>query len=140
MAKVFTSVVEMENFVEKVCRTAVMAAGTRLLIHLQDYIEENFYDEYDPKVYERTRQFYEAATMQLLDNMMGMIFMDEGAMSYKGNWSGREQVQAANIHSHGGVFVDTQDLGYWDAFEEFCDRNALTILKEELKKQGIVVK
>ena len=65
--------------------------------------------------------------------------MDAGRMNYlEPHWTGELQLEAANNSIHGG-FITTQGR-YWDSFMEYCNANALNILKQELRKQGVNVR
>ena len=135
----FTSIVKIQQAMEKGCRVAIQNTCTILLAELQRLIITEFYMQYSPTTYERTHQFYESATTEMLTDMCGRIFMDEGKMNYiSPDWTGATQLEAANNFSHGGVFVG--EGRYWDSFIEYCNKNALTILKQELRKQGLSVK
>ena len=56
-------------------------------------------------------------------------------------WTGQQQLESANVGSHGGWTTGTSvQHRYWDKFIEYCENNAIVILKEELAKQGLKVK
>lgn len=140
MSKTFSTTVSLKNYLESACNIAVQNACNRLLGTLQQLIDSEYYDVYDPVWYKRTYQFWESATVEMLSNTCGQIFMNPNAMHYTG-WSGEEQIRAANLGIHGGIITDiTVEHRYWDKFVEYCDKNAVRILKEELKKQGLSVK
>lgn len=141
MSKTFSTTVALKNYLESVCEKAVQTACNRLLGTLQQIIDEEYYAVYDPVWYKRTYQFWESATAEMLSKTCGQIFMNPNAMNYGFGWSGMEQIQAANLGIHGGIITDiTVEHRYWDKFVEYCDKNAVRILKEELKKQGLSVK
>lgn len=141
--KTFTTMVEMENFIESACARAVEITCNRLLSKLQDLIMSEYYDAYDNRTYDRTYQFYRSAMTKMLTTTMGMIFMDANAMDYpfsgRGwSWDGATQLEQANKGIHGGwATEDSKQHHYWDAFEEYCDKNAVSILRNELEKVGI---
>lgn len=140
MAKTFTTTIALKNYLESSCNIAVQNACNRLLGTLQQLIDSEYYDVYDPVWYNRTYQFWQSAMTQMLSNTCGQIFMNPDAMHYVG-WSGEEQIQAANLGIHGGIITDTTvEHRYWNKFVEYCEKNAVRILKEELKKQGLSVK
>lgn len=120
---------------------AVENACNRLLGSLQEIIDTEFYDVFEPDYYKRTYQFWRSATTRMLNQNCGEVFMDKSAMNYNSFWTGEKQLQAANIGSHGGWITDTtKEHRFWETFEEYCEQNALNILKEELRKQNINVK
>lgn len=120
---------------------AVENACNRLLGSLQEIIDTEFYDVFEPDYYHRTYQFWRSATTKMLTQNCGEVFMDKTAMNYNSFWTGEKQLQAANIGSHGGWITDTtKEHRFWEVFIDFCENNALNILKEELRKQHINVK
>ena len=120
---------------------AVENACNRLLGHLQQIIDTEFYDVFEPDYYNRTYQFWKSATTRMLNQNCGEIFMDKSAMNYNSFWTGEKQLYAASIGSHGGwITEETESHRFWEVFLDFCENNALKILKEELRKQHINVK
>lgn len=120
---------------------AVENACNRLLGSLQEIIDTEFYDVFEPDYYKRTYQFWRSATTKMLNQNCGEIFMDKTAMNYNSFWNGEKQLYAASIGSHGGWITDeTKEHRFWEVFLDFCENNALIILKEELRKQHINVK
>lgn len=120
---------------------AVENACNRLLGSLQEIIDAEFYDVFEPDYYQRTYQFWRSATTKMLNQNCGEVFMDKAAMNYNSFWTGEKQLYAASIGSHGGLITnDTASHRFWEVFLDFCENNALNILKEELRKQHINVK
>jgi len=120
---------------------AVENACNRLLGNLQQIIDKEFYDVFEPEYYHRTYQFWKSATTKMLNENCGEIFMDHSAMNYNNFWNGEKQLYAASIGSHGGwITYDTASHRFWEVFLDFCENNAINILKEELQKQHINVK
>ena len=123
------------------CGKAVENACNRLLGSLQQIIDEEFYDVFDPEYYHRTYQFWKSAIAKMLTQTCGQVFMDKSAMNYNNFWTGEKQIYAASIGSHGGLVTDeTKEHRFWETFIEFCKLNVIDILKEELRKQGLNVK
>lgn len=139
MAKVFTSIVSMEDFFNKALSVAIEKACNRLLGTLQQLIDSEYYDQYEPEKYIRTMQFWNSAMTKMLNQCSGIIFMDKDAMDYGEFWNGELQLEYANQGYHGSTVIQTEGK-FWDSFIEFCNENALNILKEEIRKQGISVK
>lgn len=120
------------------CGIAVENACNRLLGNLQQIIDEEFYDVFEPDFYHRTYQFWRSATTKMITQNCGQIFMDKSAMNYNNFWTGEKQIYAASIGSHGGWVTDeTKEHRFWEVFIEFCENNAVNILVEELRKQGL---
>ena len=144
--KVFKTMVSLENYIEKACEKAVENACNRLLGTLQELIMSEYYDEsvYQPTgQYKRTFQFYKSAMTEMLSKTCGQIFMNTDTMDYpfsgRGwSWDGATQIYEANQGIHGGWSTsESRQHRYWNEFEEYCDKHAIKILQEELKKQGI---
>ena len=139
MARTFTSIVELQGAMEQCCTVAIQNACEILLAELQRLIRSEFYDQYTPTMYNRTYQFLESATKEMVTDLCGRVFMDAGRMNYlEPHWTGEVQLEAANNFSHGGIHVNGGR--YWDSFMEYCNANALNILKQELIKQGLNVR
>ena len=139
MARTFTSIVELQGAMEQCCTVAIQNACEILLAELQRLIRSEFYDQYTPTMYNRTYQFLESATKEMVTDLCGRVFMDAGRMNYlEPPWTGEVQLEAANNSVHGGIPVNGGR--YWDSFMEYCNANALNILKQELRKQGLNVR
>ena len=134
--KVFTTMVSLENYIEKACEKAIQNACNRLLGTLQELIDSEYYDQFEPERYRRTYQFWESATTRMLSKTCGEIFMDADAMNYGSFWDGELQLLYASEGYHGGDYIQTEGR-FWDSFLDFCNDHAVDILREELAKQGI---
>lgn len=129
------------KMINVVCGKAVENACNRLLGRLQQIIDEEFYDVFDPEYYHRTYQFWRSAITKMLTQTCGQVFMDESAMNYNNFWTGEKQIYAASIGSHGGWITDeTKEHRFWEVFIRFCEKHCIDILFEELRKQGLNIK
>ena len=143
MAKTFSTTVQFQKMIEPLITKAVKNTCDTLLKKLQQLIDTEYYDAYDNETYTRTRQFYDSAITEMLSNSVGMIFMDANAMNYPFSgrgwaWSGQQQLESANQGIHGGWSTsESEQHRFWDAFEEYCEKNAIKILREELAKVGL---
>lgn len=124
---------------EKACTKAVKNACGRLLGTLQELIESEYYDKYEPDFYKRTYQFWKSATMKMLNKTKGVIFMDADAMDYGSYWDGETQLYMADAGFHGSAYIYEEGF-FFKKFVAYCEDNAVNILKEELQKQGIKVR
>ena len=134
--KTYSALVSAMN---KNINIAVENACNRLLGTLQELIDTEYYDQFEPDYYKRTYQFWRSATTKMLTQNCGEIFMDEDAMNYGTYWDGELQLQFASRGYHGTTAIQTEGR-FWQTFLDFCEQNAVKILKEELRKQGIQVK
>ena len=139
MKKTFTTMVSLENYLESLCEKAVENACNRLLGTLQQLIDEEYYDQYEPEKYIRTYSFWRSATTKMLSKNCGEIFMDKDAMNYGDFWNGELQLLYASEGYHGSKYIQTEGR-FWESFLDFCENNATNILKEELNKLGIKTK
>ena len=140
-SKVFRTPVGLQNYMQILCDKAVENSCCRLLRELQKIIIEEYYNIFEPDYYNRTYQFYESAITEMLKNCIGVVFMDDTVMNYNSFWTGKKQLLAASIGSHGGWVTDeTKEHRFWEVFEKYCQENAIQILKEELSKVGLKVK
>jgi len=138
MAQVIKSISGLKKQVNTACSKAVENACNRLLGSLQEIIDTEFYDVFEPDFYKRTYQFWRSATIKMLNQNCGAVFMDKTAMNYNSFWTGEKQLLAANIGNHGGWITDeTKEHRFWEVFTKFCKEHAIDILKEELRKQGL---
>ncbi len=134
--KTFSSIVEFHQLLEPIIEKAVSNTCNRLLGTLQQLIMSEYYDLYLPVKYDRSFQFFESATTKMLNMLTGEIFMDSQSMNYSSYWDGETQLYMANAGYHGNSYI-YEDGHYWNTFIKFCEKNAVNILKEELKKQGL---
>lgn len=141
--KTFTSFVQMEQFIKPLINKAIKNTCGTLLKELQALIMSEYYDAYDNETYKRTMAFYDSAVTEMLSDTAGMIFMNADMMNYPFSgrgwaWTGEQQIEQGNLGIHGGWSTDESlQHHYWDSFEEYCDNNAITILRSELAKVGI---
>lgn len=141
MAIVIKNMNDLKKQVDIACGKAVEITCNRLLGTLQQLIDTEFYDVFMPDFYERTYQFWESATTEMLNQTCGKVFMDKSKMDYNSYWTAERQLLAANIGSHGGIVMDeTKEHKFWEAFIEFCEKYTIDILKEELIKQNLKIK
>ena len=141
MAIAIKSMNDLKTNLNKRISIAVETACNRLLGSLQEIIDTEFYDVFTPDYYHRTYQFWSSAVTTMLTENCGEVFMDKSKMDYNTFWTGEIQLQAANIGSHGGIITDeTRKHKFWVVFINFCQENAVKILKEELIKSGIPIK
>ena len=125
--------------IDKRTQIAVENACNRLLGTLQQIIDESYYDQFEPDYYRRTYQFWRSATAKMLSQSCGQIFMDKTAMNYGTYWDGEVQLEFASRGYHGSTDIQTEGR-FWQEFTNFCEQNAVKILKEELIKAGVPIK
>ena len=142
---------DLKRQIDAACNNAVENAAKILLKKLQEYINEDYYDLYQPIYYSRTMKFYESAVANMMGKSTATIGIDELYMSYQypekytyldgtaGHWTGEDQVHMADAGYHGNSNI-YRDGHFWKDFEKYTNENAIDILKTELRKQGLNVK
>lgn len=139
--KTFTTMVELEGYIEHLCAEAIRHASQRICAQLKLCIDEQYYKDplFYPNVYRRTETFLKSATYTLLNSKSSKIYVDGDGMSYKNNFDPWQIVDWASESKHGADYYQTTTKDFWSTFIEWCDENAINILKEELKKKGITL-
>lgn len=134
--RTFTSMVQFQAMIEPMIQKAIENASQRLCEELRNFIQDDYYSLYKPKVYKRSYDFLNSASTQMLSSNSAKIFMDADAMDYNDYWDGETQLYMADAGFHGNVSIFREGY-FWKDFIAWCDQNALKILREELKKQGL---
>ena len=150
MAKTFSTMVSLQNYVESACSKAVKETSNILVEKLKDLIQTRYYDLFDPNVYIRTEAFLRSAVANMIDSNTASIGIDEAFMDYQypanyrlqdstiGHWTGEDQANMAERGYHGTYYIHT-DGHYWSEFVQWCDKNAISILRENLIKAGLTL-
>lgn len=151
MSKIIKNMSDLQTILEPLIEKAVQNASEILLAKLQEYIEEDYYKMYSPLFYQRTMAFYESAVANMTGKSSASVGIDRLYMSYQypskykyldaseGHWTGEDQVFMADAGFHGNVNI-YRDGHFWKDFKVYCNKNAINILKIELRNQGINVK
>ena len=139
------------------CGIAVKNTANRLLQELQKYIQVDYYDMYEPLYYTpRTYKFLNSAIAKMVGQTTASIGIDDAFFDYEyparyrllgsnnqpsgenGHWTGEDQVYMADAGYHGNVNI-YRDGHFFKDFLDYCNENAIPILKEELRKQKIEI-
>jgi hypothetical protein len=80
--------------------------------------------------------FYDSAKSQLLSSTTAEIYMDADSMHYNDYWDGETQLYMADAGFHGNANIFREGY-FWKDFVEYCNKNAISILRNELDKVGI---
>ena len=138
MAKVFTTIVELQNYMESSCEKAIQNVAKVVRDKLEQFIRKDFYEMCKPLFYDRTYMFMKSPKYNMLNKNSAEVFIDTDVMHYLGI-SGEDVAQLASYGFHGIIDIFRPGF-YWTDFIEWCDNNVPTLMKEELQKQGIQVK
>ena len=139
--KTFTTLVQMETFMNKACAIAIENVAKRVTEELRNYIDEDFYRQYKPKFYQRTYQLLNSPTYNMLNNTSAVVFIDTDAMHYLAGeygFTGEDSAYYASLGWHGSPNI-IRDGRYWEDFIEWVNKNIPVLMKQELKKQGLNV-
>src|SRR5574344_73141 len=137
---------QLVSQLNKATERAVKNTCNRLLGKLQELVISEYYDAFSPIEYSRSMEFYRSAMTEMVSSSCGKIFMNDSYGQYPFNnrgwaWTMAQNIELGNQGIHGGYATDESlRHHYWDSFEDYCDKNALNILREELIKQEITLK
>lgn len=156
MAKVFSTTVQFQKMIEPLITKAVEKAAKRLQEKLVEIIDSEYYQQYDPEYYiPRSYAFLKSAVSKMIDSKTASIGIDDEYFNYEyparymmfengggtarnvaGHWTGEDQVNMAAQGYHGSYYIRTEGR-FWESFIDYCNANAVSILREELAKVGI---
>jgi hypothetical protein len=137
--KTFTTMVQFQAMIEPMITKALMSTSRILVEKLRESIDTQYYSdpEFYPNIYKRTFRFLDSASYQLIGKNMAEIFVDTDSMSYYNGFDPDKVVEFAGQSQHGSELYQTSTEDFWTTFENFCEDNALKILRNELQKQGL---
>jgi hypothetical protein len=144
--------------IEPLITKAVEKAAKRLQEKLVEIIDSEYYQQYDPEYYiPRSYAFLKSAVSKMIDSKTASIGIDDEYFNYEyparymmfengggtarnvaGHWTGEDQVNMAAQGYHGSYYIRTEGR-FWESFIDYCNANAVSILREELAKVGIKI-
>lgn len=141
---VFKTTVEINNYIEGVCEQAIKAVAERMVVELESYIREDFYNQYKPKFYDRTYKLLKSPNYNMIDSKSAKIFIDFSSINYLiddpvYDYDKTDIVKLASLGYHGTIDIFRPGM-FWEDFIEWCNKNVLYLMKLELNKRGIPVK
>lgn len=139
MARTFSTTVEFKKMIEPLITNALMSTSRILVEELRKSIDNQYYQDpgFYPNIYRRTYKFLDSASYKLIGKNMSEIFIDTDMMNYTNGFDAHQIVDWASESKHGSDYYQTDTVDFWTTFENYCDKNAIRILKEELIKQGL---
>lgn len=143
MAKVFKSIVDINNYVESACENAIRAVAERMVQELESYIREDFYNQYRPRFYDRTYQLLKSPKYKMIDSKSAEIFIDMDAIHYliddpEYSGSSEDIVKLASLGYHGTTDIFRPGM-FWEDFIGWCNKNVPYLMRQELTKFGLRV-
>lgn len=137
-AKTFTTTVRFKYYLESACAKAVESVSKIVMDKLEEFIKEDFYNQYKPLFYTRTYSFLKSPKYNMLNKNSSKVFVDTDVMHYLGI-SGEDVAQMASYGFHGSLDIFRPGF-YWTDFISWCDENVPTLMKNSLREQGLNVK
>lgn len=141
-AKVFSSPVELKNYLQVLCDQAVKDTAEEAKKQLTNCINIQYYKdpEFYPNVYKRTNTFLTSAACQLISGGTAEIFIDAEGMHYKNGFNSWKIINWASESKHGADLYQTTTPNFWSTYIEWCNDNLIDLLKKNLRKVGLSVK
>lgn len=130
----FSSIDKLQKEINKRIDQAVKDTSVQICNKLKEIIQDDYYNMYKPKFYERTYQFLNSAAMDIVSKGSAIVYMNNNG-SYKDATMQYVQEIAAE-GCHGNMNIQTSGR-YWDTFLEYVSNNAENLLKQNLHKQGL---
>lgn len=146
---VFKSRKELESFLLKKCRLAILKAQDEVYVVIKKFLYQ-YYADYDPVQYERTYQLLQSLVQsRIVSDGKGYkaeIYFDIDGLNYAtgAKPSGEQVMDAAAYGGHGaeGLRVVSGDTGVsaWNDPIQKLNADAINILKRMLISEGIPIK
>ena len=146
---VFKSRKELESFLLKKCRLAILKAQDEVYVVIKKFLYQ-YYADYDPVQYERTYQLLQSLVQsRIVSDGKGYkaeIYFDIDGLNYAtgAKPSGAQVMDAAAYGGHGaeGLRVVSGDTGVsaWNDPIQKLNADAINILKRMLISEGIPIK
>lgn len=92
----FRNLKDLERYMKKILKDSMEDAGREIEHTLRDQIDEDVYNSYDPKEYERTRELKNSVMHTQPKEINGQIFVEIGH-DYNQIYSNPEKYQHASV-------------------------------------------
>ena len=148
---VFKSENELKKFLLQKCQIAVAQTQNKIYAIIKKVLVE-FYQDYDPILYERTNQLLHSLVKsnvrQVGNGYEAEVYFDLDSINYAtGNMpTGKQVMAAASQGLHGAIGSNllyrqgNSGIDVWNTPVQEIDARAIDMLVRELKAQGIPVK
>lgn len=138
MKKTFTTMVDLEKYMEFACEEAIKEVAKIVRDKLEEFINEDFYNLYSPLFYTRTYSFLKSPKYNILNKNSAEVFVDTDVMHYLGI-SGNDVANLASYGFHGSIDIFRPGF-YWTDFIAWCDEKVPELMRQALKNKGISTK
>lgn len=144
MAKTFRTIVDLHNYIEAACEEAIKETSEIMVQEFRNYIQEDFYNRYSPTFYDRTFSLLKSPTYNMLNKNSAEIFINFDVIHYlvgdpQYETTEEDIVRLAAQGYHGSPAIWRQGM-FWEDFLQWCNKNVINLLKENLRKRGVNVK
>ena len=146
---------QLEHFLMQKSRQALLKAQDKIYSIIKQFVRQ-FYNEYDPVLYDRTYQLLESLVQsRIVSDGKGYkaeIYFDIDGLRYTtgAKPSGEQVMEAAKQGAHGAMgqangvdlkYIDSgAGTGVWDDPIMYLNAEAINILADMLRAEGIPVK
>lgn len=143
---IFSSLDEYKNYILSQCEYAVAEARDKVY-KIIDKVMKQFYSEFHPSVYQRTKQLLNSLVMtdiqKTSNGIEAIVYFDATQMSHSmQSILSEEEILDLTLtgeHPHGG-YPTEKETRIWIESKKVLDEEAMGILKEELIKSGIPIR
>lgn len=143
MAKYINNVADLEKLLLKQCEELCKFASEKLYEAIDFFIRQ-YYDEWTPRVYQRTKAFLKSAfkteVKRINNGYEAVVGINYESLNQYKDATGLEVVTWANEGLHGGIDVGT-DTHVWDDAMDITINNGQLLRDciEFLRKKGFTV-
>jgi len=135
--KTFATTFELERYIRPRVRIALEKASIEITLKLRDFIQSEFYDKYEPEVYDRTYKFLDSALYNMISYNKSEVFINKDYDNDYKTIDSSQQAGYAYKGLHGGFIF--REGYFWESFMEWVDINWKTIIKLKLVEQGLKI-
>ncbi len=132
---------ELFSFIQQKIDIAIENTCYRLLNSFKEIIASEFYIIFDSNYYSITLEFCQSEVIKIVNKNCRQLLINMPEINYEEFYSEKIPLWTTSFDSHNNNTTSKNlEYRFQERFKEFCNCNVLTILKEELKKQGINIK
>lgn len=139
---------QLKNFLLGKCKNALIKSQEQVYQIINRFVKE-FYAEFTPEQYERTRQLYQSLVKSDIvptkNGYKAYVYFDLSSIDYVtgSKPTGEQVMQAAEWGRHGAMglaVADFKGTSIWHEPIEILNAEAINILKRMLISEGIPIK